>query len=555
MRRLTLAKRLFSSYGSTTAQRLALAGLLLTGSSCSSASQYVKHALHRDGASLAQRDDSSQKIEHALGQDATSKRNAATDLPAKPGSAAALGRVDKQPLVGRGVDPFASAEASEPVSPVIPVAGAEEPLSGRRVAAADGWADSEFDTVNRSRRTSAQGTFAANTSPQNNSPAETDPFAPSSPAGARPPGGAPTFDDPASALQSSIIHHPFEPRVDCPPGSLSPMHCPPFAAAGTPAFAAASCPPCAARPFPGPEFVGDEYVCDGGDKGLPVHYEGNVRAGLDTEDTIAEFVDSNGHRRVLPSTETCLYAPRFGVVRSATASQQEHHIDRAVGHQDAMASTGVSARMTLDEKTHADEPVGMQTRSRASGLAQRSVDDKLQQNVKPVTHAKQFGAYEDFRFLREGTLDLTYASVIQQGVAAAIEWSDGRRPVIVAHDLGGQVIQGRFTAQDYTGVEDRRTPGELTLLKVADKTHAKPGDIVTFTLRFENVGDRELFDVRLVDNLSPRLEYLEGTVDSNRNGQVHVEENGVGGKLVTFEFDDPLPGKTSGYVSFQCRLR
>ena len=62
----------------------------------------------------------------------------------------------------------------------------------------------------------------------------------------------------------------------------------------------------------------DEYLIDGGDRALPIHYDRFNRQGLDTEDTVAEYVDHLGRRHVKPTNRVAIYAPRFGAVRSVT---------------------------------------------------------------------------------------------------------------------------------------------------------------------------------------------------------------------------------------------
>ncbi|MFG0294332.1 MAG: hypothetical protein ACF8PG_00380 [Maioricimonas sp. JB045] len=84
---------------------------------------------------------------------------------------------------------------------------------------------------------------------------------------------------------------------------------------------------------------------------------------------------------------------------------------------------------------------------------------------------------------------------------------------------------------------------------------AKPGDVVTFKIHFENVGGRELYEVRIVDNLTPRLQYIEGSASSELDGRVNIEDNGEGSQILTFELFEPLEGKTSGTVTFECRVR
>jgi len=44
------------------------------------------------------------------------------------------------------------------------------------------------------------------------------------------------------------------------------------------------------------------------------------RLGLDTEDTVAEYTDHLGRRRVKPTNRVAVYAPRFAAVRTAVTS-------------------------------------------------------------------------------------------------------------------------------------------------------------------------------------------------------------------------------------------
>ncbi|HWL11197.1 MAG TPA: hypothetical protein VNQ76_22505 [Planctomicrobium sp.] len=366
-------------------------------------------------------------------------------------------------------------------------------------------------------------------------------------------------EDPFAAIASSetsphkkVAHVSAEVLV--PEQRLSAADCPDLS--GSPLGEA--CPPVIgteARPMPRFEITDDEYVRDGGDKGLPVHYNAGNRAGLGLEDTVAEFQDDTGKIHVKASTVAEVYSPRFGEVRSSSLPQQGESIVKAEGHQDQTKVAGMNTKTVTSEQRQTDELKGIQTRSRASGLNARISDDQLDKAIAARNHTKLVNVYEEIRFIQEGTFDKVSKATLQESVTAAQEWADGRRPIIIAQDEKGQVLQGRFAAQDYTGVEDRRTPGDLKIIKVADKASAHPGDIVTFTIRFDNTGGRDLLKVRLVDNLSPRLEYIEGSIQSSLDGGVDAVDNGAGSQLLTFEFDNPLPGKTGGFVSFQCRVR
>ena len=75
------------------------------------------------------------------------------------------------------------------------------------------------------------------------------------------------------------------------------------------------CLTCAACDFIGPP---DEYICDGGDDGLPVGVRADWRVdGLEQEDTVAHYDTLDGRVVVQPSNRVCIYAPRFAAVRRA----------------------------------------------------------------------------------------------------------------------------------------------------------------------------------------------------------------------------------------------
>ena len=91
--------------------------------------------------------------------------------------------------------------------------------------------------------------------------------------------------------------------------------------------------------------------------------------------------------------------------------------------------------------------------------------------------------------------------------------------------------------------------------KSADKRDAVTGDIITFTIRFRNTGERPLYNVQLIDNLTPRLEFIEGTATSDRNGRLVVEDNQEGSLILKWELSEEIEGNSGGTVTFQARVR
>ncbi|MEZ5944210.1 MAG: hypothetical protein R3C18_22705 [Planctomycetaceae bacterium] len=334
----------------------------------------------------------------------------------------------------------------------------------------------------------------------------------------------------------------------CPPAS-PPQFCPPQE------VVCPTCPPFAWAAPEAPDFSADEYICDGGDKNLPVHYDGNVRQGLDVEDTVVEYMDSRGEMHVRPSTKACVYSPRFGSVRSITQPNERYHVMRATGAHDSQGAGGLAHRMGHDEQVQRDEFKDVRSRSRASGVDQKTVDAVVSRDLKAENHAKVLNVYESFAFFREGVFDRVDSAVMSDGIGAALAWSSGQPPIVQGHFRSGYAVQGRVYAQEEVGVESRGLPADVQISKVADKKTALSGEEVTFTIRLDNLGDENVLDFRLIDHLSPRLQYVDGTVDSNLPGKLDVENDGAGGQVLTFQFTGELAGRSGGWVSFTCVVR
>ncbi len=94
-------------------------------------------------------------------------------------------------------------------------------------------------------------------------------------------------------------------------------------------------------------------------------------------------------------------------------------------------------------------------------------------------------------------------------VQNAIAWTRDEFPVISASTVNASEVTAKFKVQQTVGVKDEReTAGNIQIVKLADRDVAQSGEVVTFTIRFQNTGDFDVYDVRIVDNLTPRLEYV-----------------------------------------------
>ncbi len=336
-----------------------------------------------------------------------------------------------------------------------------------------------------------------------------------------------------------------EPRVALPLTAACPQICPlPWTEPGDVAVAVYE-----------PEIYPEEYICDGGDRDDPVHYSPFGRRGLDTEDTVAEFTDDTGRRHIRPSTRTCIYAPQFAAVRSASLPQIGVAVDRLAGTHDRRGTVGLLAEQATGVQQHNDQPIGLDLRTRASGLDRDMADSSVAKVVAPARHIKLNNVFENELFLAPGGLDRTQEAYLAHIVQVAAAWTRNLNPVIVATDSAGEEVLANFSVEEYVGVEDRSRKGDLKIIKVVDEPTAVPGDVVTFTIHYENIGDRNLYNIQILDNLTPRLELLPDSMESDREGEFTIEDNNEGSIVLTFTLTDPLPGTTSGTLTFQCRVR
>ena len=95
----------------------------------------------------------------------------------------------------------------------------------------------------------------------------------------------------------------------------------------------------------------------------------------------------------------------------------------------------------------------------------------------------------------------------------------------------------------------------LVIIKWPDRHGVLPGELLTFYLRFNNDGKLPINDVNVVDNLTPRFEYMPGTSKTDRAGTFTVQPNQVGSSILRWEFSGPLLPGESGTISFQVKVR
>ena len=246
-------------------------------------------------------------------------------------------------------------------------------------------------------------------------------------------------------------------------------------------------PPGLAGPWPH-----DEYLHDGGDREVMANMGpgGEVR-GLELEDTVAVYETIDGHTKIKPSNRVCLYAPRFAAVRQVTTVvlSEQREVLRGVAqpiapslHQDDQLAT------TAVQPIQPEGEIG----SKQSSIERVKEGPEPAISEQPIAGVQNgFKLYENFRVIRQGIFEEAEKAHLLESIQAAIAWTSDQAVQVVLQGQQAVDVTGDQRAQATFRVDYPNNPC-LRIIKTASTKMARPGDIVDFTLRFDNVGDQEI---------------------------------------------------------------
>ncbi|MCI0378438.1 MAG: DUF11 domain-containing protein [Gemmataceae bacterium] len=256
-------------------------------------------------------------------------------------------------------------------------------------------------------------------------------------------------------------------------------------------------------PVPFSEYV---TLFDGGDVGLSAGFnrEGRLK-GLDPSDTVAEYIDSQGVKRLACSNRIGLCIPRFVVYAS------EYGISNQTMRWATLATRS--------------------TKAHASYSADRGF----------IEHSQ--------RLQLEGTSSRQKASASMHTVG-----------LVVTGRVDGVDVKG--TARGTGVIDGLKVPplmepddGPLCIIKWPDKMAALVGDILTFTLKYTNTGGRPITNVVVSDSLTSRFQYVPGSAKTDRETIFTTEPNDAGSHILRWEITGTLQPRESGIITFQVRVR
>ena len=299
----------------------------------------------------------------------------------------------------------------------------------------------------------------------------------------------------------------------------------------------------------------DEYICDGGDDlyDVQVNRDWTVR-GLDPEDTVGHFDTLDGRVVVEPSNQVCIYAPRFAAVRQVKSAFED---------TTALALVAANQGLNVTVGRAQDRSIAFESRAFAKQglMIQPAVTfrDRLpaSEAVSPLALTeltRDFKAHEDFRVMEFGIHRASEKALVERYAEAAIVWTHEKAVQVM---LENEMALARVAVDgpDIIYRVGQQGSPKLRVIKTASTGDALPGEIIDFTLRFDNVGSQVIGNVTLIDNLTTRLDYLDKSAQCSRTAKFFKDENEVDSLTLRWEIDEPLEPGEGGLIRFRCRVR
>jgi uncharacterized repeat protein (TIGR01451 family) len=246
-------------------------------------------------------------------------------------------------------------------------------------------------------------------------------------------------------------------------------------------------------------------VYDGGDVGLRAGFDAKGRlVGVDPSDTIAVYVDSKGHKKIACSNRVALCIPRFILLRSDTTPDLKATV--------RVPTPAIAVKAPLESDSV----------YRTTTFRQRTQLELANERTRLASSTNFYGT----------------------AVSGTVQGLQIKATIRAAQIIDGLKIPPR---------SEEDVP--LLIIKWPDRHGVLPGELLTFFLRYTNPGKLPINEVAVVDNLTPRFEYVPGTSKTDRDGTFTFQPNQVGSSMLRWDFTAPLLPGESGTISFQVKVR
>ncbi|MFN6130954.1 MAG: hypothetical protein ACK6DC_16820 [Planctomycetota bacterium] len=297
-----------------------------------------------------------------------------------------------------------------------------------------------------------------------------------------------------------------------------------------------------------------EYIFDGGDRDPQVRLRDDMtQTGLDPEDTVIQYTTANGQTFVQSGCRVAIYAPRFASVRKRTGPQTA---ELALRPQASIQPDGPGVVREQLPPVSIMKPVGPVAKDvvrvvEAFRERQRPLPSEMILPMGELSDA--FKPFEDLDLIRHGDLLGTDPAKLALAAAAARVWSNVDALKVMID--GQEAVVETSLKQTQETVTYEFKGARVRLCKVASEQIASPGDVISFTIRFDNVGDSPLKNLVVTDSLAPRLEYVDASQQSSLPASFATTPNEAGSKVLRWEFENAIKPGEGGIVRFDAKVR
>jgi uncharacterized repeat protein (TIGR01451 family) len=325
-----------------------------------------------------------------------------------------------------------------------------------------------------------------------------------------------------------------------------------------PMVAGPACTAAPAAPAPA-RLPRDEYLCDGGDRGVPAAIGSDGRlGGIEPRDAVVRFDIGLGERvqpRVLPTNVVCVYAPRFAEVRVTTGTHETIDVQGpragiAIETSRLARSQALSRRLVQNQSAEL-----ARNRARASGFKGRVQTSEESNNRGPggVENLTQLSSNRQTQG-PELARNRQKAGLMKERVRL-VGIKTAESPVVTGVVEGAGEMVRVWTLRNLTGVETPPNLPGLAVVKRVSAAEAEPGDTLTFMIFYRNMGNTPIRGVAIADSLIPRLEYVKGTSRGPEGTAFTTAVNRVGSTELRWQLPGVIAPGASGHVSFQAIVR
>ena len=328
--------------------------------------------------------------------------------------------------------------------------------------------------------------------------------------------------------------------------------------------------PCGPMGEPVPQYWNDqEYLYDGGDRDPRVQVNEDWRVqGLDAQDTVAHYETIDGKLCVSPSNRVPIYAPRFGAVRKSTVPILKAGAVGARGMLDPQAAIVKASNEPIGDLARPEGPRLRDAIAPIDSLRDRTRGVGAEKILPPIDLSSYQMALKRLQSFGPALRQEELIALMHEYMVNARTWTNPEGLSVALSGVVAAQVRDAKEVQDVTVYETEPGKCSLRICKAASHSAASPGDIISFSIRFENIGSKPIGNLVILDSLVSRLEYIDGsqqcvlslasnkTPDKEKNPiKFSTAENEAGSTVLRWESDLPLETADSGVITFRCRVR